>query len=40
MKIKYTDNNLIVTGLNDFNIKHIFDCGQCFRFNSMHSFAV
>lgn len=33
MKIKYTDNNLIVTGLNDFNIKHIFDCGQCFRFN-------
>ncbi|MCI8405265.1 MAG: DNA glycosylase [Clostridia bacterium] len=33
MKVKYIDNNLIVTGLKDFNLKHIFDCGQCFRFN-------
>ncbi len=33
MDIKYKDNNLIVTGLKDFNIRHIFDCGQCFRFN-------
>lgn len=33
MEIKYTDNNIVVTGLKDFNIKHIFDCGQCFRFN-------
>ncbi|MCC8160666.1 MAG: 8-oxoguanine DNA glycosylase [Oscillospiraceae bacterium] len=23
----------MVTGLKDFNIRHIFDCGQCFRFN-------
>ncbi len=35
MNIKYTDNNLIVTGLKDFNLKHIFDCGQCFRFNEI-----
>lgn len=35
MKINYTDNNLVVTGLKDFNLKHIFDCGQCFRFNQI-----
>lgn len=35
MKIKSKDNNLIVTGLKDFNLKHIFDCGQCFRFNEI-----
>ena len=35
MNIKYTDNNLIITGLKDFNLKHIFDCGQCFRFNAI-----
>ena len=35
MNIKYTDNNLIITGLKDFNLKHIFDCGQCFRFNAV-----
>ena len=29
------DNNLIVTGLKDFNLHHIFDCGQCFRFNAV-----
>lgn len=35
MKIKEIDNNLIVTGLKDFNLYHIFDCGQCFRFNKV-----
>lgn len=33
MDIKFDGNNLIVTGLEDFNLEHIFDCGQCFRFN-------
>lgn len=37
MDIKYTDNNLIIKGLKDFNLKHIFDCGQCFRFNAVDS---
>ncbi len=35
MDVKNIDNNLIVTGLRDFNLKHIFDCGQCFRFNEV-----
>lgn len=35
MDIKSIDNNLIITGLKDFNLKHIFDCGQCFRFNEI-----
>ncbi len=33
MELQYKDNDLIVTGLKDFNLKHIFDCGQCFRWN-------
>lgn len=37
MDIKCKDNNLIVTGLNDFKLSHIFDCGQCFRFNRIDS---
>lgn len=35
MEIKFNGNDLIVTGLKDFNLKHIFDCGQCFRFNEI-----
>ncbi len=35
MDIKYKDNNLIVKKLRDFNLTHIFDCGQCFRFNKI-----
>ncbi|MCH5210321.1 MAG: DNA-3-methyladenine glycosylase 2 family protein [Oscillospiraceae bacterium] len=35
MDLQYKDNNLIVTGLKDFNLSHIFDCGQCFRFNAI-----
>jgi len=31
MNIKSCDNNLIISGLKDFNLSHIFDCGQCFR---------
>ena len=35
MKLEYINHNLTVTGLKDFNLKHIFDCGQCFRFNEI-----
>jgi len=35
MDIMCKDNDLIVKGLKDFNLKHIFDCGQCFRFNQI-----
>lgn len=35
MDIKIHGNDLIVTGLRDFNLNHIFDCGQCFRFNRL-----
>lgn len=35
MDIKYINNDLQITGLRDFNLKHIFDCGQCFRFNEV-----
>lgn len=32
MEIKFADNNTIVTAQPDFEPRHIFDCGQCFRF--------
>ena len=32
MVIKETSNNIQIYGLEDFDLKHIFDCGQCFRF--------
>ncbi len=33
MNTQIRDNDLIISGLKDFDLKHIFDCGQCFRFN-------
>jgi len=32
MEIKEIDNNIVITNLPDFELKHTFDCGQCFRF--------
>ncbi|SHI40073.1 N-glycosylase/DNA lyase [Lutispora thermophila DSM 19022] len=29
--VKEIDNGLILENVNDFNAKHIFECGQCFR---------
>lgn len=26
--------DLVISGLRDFNLRHIFDCGQCFRWNA------
>lgn len=33
MNIDYKKNKLILSDVRDFNIKHIFECGQCFRWN-------
>lgn len=34
MNTEFINNNIIITGQTDFELSHIFDCGQCFRFNS------
>lgn len=31
MKIYIKDGDLVLDGVEDFNLKHIFECGQCFR---------
>ncbi|HYF84342.1 MAG TPA: DNA glycosylase [Clostridia bacterium] len=31
MKINEVENGLILEGIKDFDAKHIFECGQCFR---------
>ena len=33
MNISVSNNNLVLTDVNDFNLNNIFDCGQCFRWN-------
>lgn len=33
MKITEKNNKLIINDVIDFNLTHIFDCGQCFRWN-------
>ena len=33
MRIDTDKNNIILTDVHDFDIHHIFGCGQCFRFN-------
>lgn len=33
MNIETKNNNLIISDVKDFNLKHIFECGQCFRWN-------
>ena len=33
MNTQMMGKDLVVTGLKDFDLKHIFDCGQCFRWN-------
>lgn len=35
MEITYSNNNIILNHPADFNLTHIFDCGQCFRFNKL-----
>ena len=32
MNIIQEGSSVIVNGINDFNVVHVFDCGQCFRF--------
>lgn len=33
MDITSKNNNIILENIADFELEHIFDCGQCFRFN-------
>lgn len=33
MRIAEKENTLIIEDINDFNLTHIFECGQCFRWN-------
>lgn len=33
MKAEFKGNQTTLTGVCDFDLKHIFDCGQCFRFD-------
>lgn len=33
MNIIEKNNQVIIHDINDFNVSHIFDCGQCFRWN-------
>lgn len=33
MKIDFVNDNVIVHNVDDFDLSHIFLCGQCFRFN-------
>ncbi len=33
MKIEMKENTAKITGINNFNLKHTFMCGQCFRWN-------
>jgi len=33
MNITERKNQIILHDVNDFNLTHIFDCGQCFRWN-------
>ncbi len=35
LEIKSDKNNIILKNMPDFNLRHIFDCGQCFRFNQV-----
>ena len=35
MNISVSNNNLVLTDVNDFNLNNIFDCGQCFRWNKI-----
>lgn len=33
MEVKTIDKDIHITGQSDFDLRHIFDCGQCFRFD-------
>lgn len=35
MEIIIKENNLILKNVKNFNLLHIFECGQCFRFNKI-----
>jgi len=38
MNYKYTEDNIILTDLEDFDLEQTLDCGQCFRWNKIDDF--
>lgn len=34
MEIRKNNGNIIVENITDFDLKHVFECGQCFRFEN------
>lgn len=35
MKIKYNDNNIVISSIDSFNLQQTLDCGQCFRWEQI-----
>lgn len=35
MKIKYNDNNIVISNITSFNLQQTLDCGQCFRWEEI-----
>lgn len=35
MEITYINKNIVLEDVSDFNLRHIFECGQCFRWNAI-----
>ncbi len=40
MKIKEVENGVVLQNVQDFELSHIFECGQCFRWNKEKMTAV
>ena len=36
-KVESFDNGIIIKGVDNFELDHIFECGQCFRWNKQES---
>ena len=37
MRIEFENGTALIRDLSDFDLKHTFDCGQCFRFDEVES---
>ena len=35
-KVKYSNKNTIISGINEFNLEQTFDCGQAFRWSKLN----
>lgn len=36
MEYYFENDGVVISGLSDFNLKHIFECGQCFRWEAQN----